>query len=174
MGHYSWLLDTLASLEWLKHCDKLKLNVFFLSCRCFGIHYQGAWSLSECSHWSFWLDTICMGEDKFGGDPFPKQCSKYYSILVRIKPMNRCLKLEGYKLISQFASTLFCAVKPWSLHKNHALHDFIWVQNVNFLKIHTRTGNIQKRLTQVSWCNLLYLFNVWILFLDCKILYLLR
>ena len=31
--------------------------------------------------------------------------------------MNRCLNLERYKLISQFASTIFCAVKPGSLHK---------------------------------------------------------
>ena len=73
-----------------------------------------------------------MGEDKFGRNPFPKQCSKSYSILVRIKPMDRCLNLEGYKLISQFVSTIFCAVQPRSLHKNHALHGFIGVKNVNF------------------------------------------
>ena len=30
---------------------------------------QGAWSLSERSHWSFWLDIICLGENKFGRNP---------------------------------------------------------------------------------------------------------
>ena len=73
-----------------------------------------------------------MGEDKFGRNPFPKKCSKSYSILVRIKPVDRCLNLEGNKLISQFVSAIVCAVKPCSLHKIHALHDFIGVQNVNF------------------------------------------
>ena len=33
------------------------------------IRNQGAWSLSERSHWSFWLDTICLGENKFGRNP---------------------------------------------------------------------------------------------------------
>ena len=121
---------------------------------------QGAWSLSERSHWSFWLDIIYLGENKFGRNPWPKMSSKSYSILVRIKPMDPCLNLEGYKFILQFVSAIFCAVKPWSLHKIHALHDLSGVQNVNFLQIHTRTCNIQKRLTQVSWCNLLYLFIV--------------
>ena len=31
--------------------------------------YQGAWSLSERSHWSFWLDIICLGENKLGRNP---------------------------------------------------------------------------------------------------------
>ena len=73
-----------------------------------------------------------MGEDKFGRNPFPKRCSKSYSILVRVNPLDRCLNIEGYKLISQFVSSIFCAVKPRSLHKIYALHDFIAVQNVNF------------------------------------------
>ena len=36
-----------------------------------------------------------MGEDKFRKNPFPKKCSKSYSGLVRIKPMDRCLNLEN-------------------------------------------------------------------------------
>ena len=63
------------------------------------VYNQGASSLSECSHWSFWLDTICMGENKFGRNPFPKKYSKSYSILVRIKQMDRCFNSEGYKII---------------------------------------------------------------------------
>ena len=39
--------------------------------------------------------------------------------------MDRCFTLEGYELISQFVSTIFCAVKPWSLHKRYALDDFL-------------------------------------------------
>ena len=63
----------------------LKDGIFYLSEsatdqeKYFLIHdyyYQGAWSLSECSHWSIWLDIICIGADKFGRDSFPKKGSK--------------------------------------------------------------------------------------------------
>ena len=46
----------------------LAINKYFKA-----LYNQGAWSLSEHSHWSFWLDTICMGEDKFGRNLFPKK-----------------------------------------------------------------------------------------------------
>ena len=75
-----------------------------------------------------------MGEGQFGRGPFQKQCSKYYSILVRIKPMNRCLNIEGNKLISVFFFQLYFA--PLSREActkvMRALHDFIGVKNVNF------------------------------------------
>ena len=86
-----------------------------------------------------------MGEDKFGRNPFPKQCSNSYSVLVRIKPIDRCLNLEGYKLISQFVSTT--SYKDWQ---------------------HTETFDAGKLVLSVIF---IYCFEA---FLDCKLLYLLR
>ena len=73
-----------------------------------------------------------MGEDKFGRDPFPIQCSKYYSILVRIKPTNRCLNLEGYELTNHKLLQLYFAPLSREACTKIVLHDFIGVQNVNF------------------------------------------
>ena len=55
-----------------------KLHVFVLG------NKQGVWSLSERSHWSIWLDPICMGLEKISKGPISIQCFKYYPILVRI------------------------------------------------------------------------------------------
>ena len=46
--------------------QQLLCEIYHSICHWLIVHNQGAWSLSERSHWSFWLDIICLGENKFG------------------------------------------------------------------------------------------------------------